>query len=55
METIELPLKDFYASYRGTKLNLENFSSDTITEIAILIGNKKEEAFKLVIDKITIQ
>lgn len=55
MEAIELPLKDFYPSFRGRKLNLENFSSNTIKEIAILIGNKKDEAFKLEIDKITIK
>ena len=53
-ETIEIPLKNFYPSYRGAKLNLENFSSNTIKEIAFLIGNKKNEEFKLTINKISI-
>ncbi len=54
METIEIPLKDFYASFRGRKLNLGNFSTNKIKEIAILIGNKKKEEFELTIDKISI-
>lgn len=53
-ETIEIPLKDFYPSYRGVKLNLDNFSSNVIKEIAFLIGNKKNEAFTLTINTISI-
>lgn len=52
---IELPLADFYAAFRGYKLNEDNFSATTITEIAILIGNKKNEAFKLEIEKIALK
>jgi hypothetical protein len=55
MENIELKLKDFYPSFRGYPLDRENFSSLKITEVAILIGNKKNEKFKLVIDKLTIE
>ena len=55
VEEIDIPLKDFYPSYRGNTLNLDNFSSNTIKEIAILIGNKKEESFKLIIDEISIK
>lgn len=54
-QQIEIPLKDFYPSFRGNKLNLDNFSSDTIKEVAILIGNKKNESFELVIDKIILK
>lgn len=54
-EEIELPLSDFYASFRGYELNENNFSETKIKEIAILIGNKKNEEFKLEIDKITIR
>ena len=54
-EEIELPLSEFYASFRGYKLDIGNFNSSTISEVAILIGNKKNEEFKLEIDKITIQ
>lgn len=55
MENIELNLKDFHPSFRGYPLDRENFSSLKITEVAILIGNKKNEKFKLVIDKLTIE
>ena len=55
MKEIEIPLKDFYPSFRGYKLNKDNFNSNTISEVAILIGNKKNEEFKLEIDKITIR
>ena len=54
LETIQIPLKDFYPSYRGVKLNLDNFSSNVIKEIAFLIGNKKNEAFTLTINTISI-
>jgi len=53
-EIIKIPLKDFIPSYRGKKLKIANFSEDTIQEIAILIGNKKDEDFELIIDKITV-
>lgn len=55
MKEIEIALKDFYPSFRGYKLDIGNFNSSTISEVAILIGNKKNEEFKLEIDKITIR
>jgi len=55
VQQIEIPLKVFYPLFRGYKLKLDNFSSNTIKEIAILIGNKKNETFKLTIDKIRIK
>jgi len=54
-QVIEIPLKDMYPSFRGRRLNRSNFSSDKIEEIAFLVGNKKEEKFKLLIDKIEIK
>ncbi|MEZ5007586.1 MAG: CIA30 family protein [Chitinophagales bacterium] len=54
-QTIEIPLKDFYPSFRGRKLNRPNFNSDSIEEIAFLIGNKKNEDFKLMIDSIALK
>lgn len=55
LQKIILPLNNFSASFRGNSLNLDNFSATTISEIAILIGNKKNETFNLSIEKITIQ
>lgn len=54
-QTIELPLADMYPAFRGRKLNSPNYNSDSIEEIAILIGNKKEELFRLEIDNIVLE
>ena len=54
-QDIEIPLKDMYPSFRGRKLNQPNFANAYIQEIGILIGNKKEENFKLILDKIELQ
>lgn len=54
-QEIEIPLKDMYASFRGRKLELPNFSGEHLEEIAFLIGNKKKEEFKLLIDKIELR
>lgn len=54
-QEIEIPLKDMYPSFRGRKLDQANFSKDYIEEIAFLIGNKKRENFKLMIDKIELK
>ena len=54
-QTITLKLSDFYPSFRGRKLDKPNFSDKQLEEIAILIGNKKNESFKLVIDSIKLE
>lgn len=54
-EEILIPLKEMYPSFRGRKLDRPNFEHEQIEEITFLIGNKKEEQFKLLIDKIEIR
>mgnify|MGYP006429909175 CR=1 FL=1 len=54
-QTIEIPLNNMYPTFRGRKLDKPNFSDDHIEEIGILIGNKKEQEFKLIIDKIELK
>ncbi len=54
-ETIKLFLGDFYPSFRGRKLDKPNFNHSEIEEIAFLIGNKKNESFKLIIESITLE
>ena len=44
-----------YPAFRGRKLAMDNFSSEIIEEIAILIGNKKEQQFMLEIDEIYLK
>ena len=54
-QTTEIKLSDLYPSFRARKLELPNFESDFFEEIVFLIGNKKEENFKLVLDRIELK
>lgn len=51
-ETIEVKLSEMQPRFRGQSLEMPNFCSETIEEIAFLIGNKKEQDFKLEIKKV---
>ena len=53
-QEIKIPVKDMYPSFRGRNLDLPNFSEDYFEEIVFLIGNKKQEKFKLLIDTIEL-
>ena len=54
-QEIQILLKEMYPSFRGRKLDQPNFSNDYIEEITFLIGNKNQEEFKLLIDKIELK
>lgn len=54
-ETISIDLNDFYPSFRGRKLSQSNFNHDIIKQVSFLIANKKNESFKLEIDKIELK
>lgn len=54
-ENIIINLKDSYPSFRGQTMNIPNFSGNSIEEIVFLIGNKKNESFNLILDKIEIE
>lgn len=49
-----VPLNDMEPTFRGRKLNMDNFNEGQIEELGILIGNKKAEYFKLQVDKIEL-
>ena len=53
-EIIKIAVKDMYPSFRGRKLNMKNFSSDYFQQISFLVGNKKNERFRLLIDSIEL-
>ena len=53
-EIITIPLKDMYPSFRGRKLAMNNFNNNFIEQISFLVGNKKNEYFKLLIDSIIL-
>ena len=42
-------------AFRGYKLDQPNFDGLQMEEIAFLIGNKKEQSFKLFIDSIILE
>ncbi len=54
-ETIEIALEDMYPSFRGRKLNIPNFSGNSIEELALLIANYKAEEFSLLIQSIELK
>lgn len=54
-QTVDIKLTNLYPSFRGKKLNLPNFKSNYFEEIVFLIGNKKNESFKLILDKIELK
>lgn len=54
-ENIIINLKDLYPSFRGQTMNISNFTGNSIEEIVFLIGNKKNESFNLILDKIEIE
>ncbi len=54
-QTIEIPFSNMAPSFRGRTRDMTNFPGDYLEEIGLLIGNKKEEDFKLAIDNISVQ
>ena len=53
-ENITVDLKDMYPTFRGQILNMAHFNENSIEELVFLIGNKKNESFELVLDRIEI-
>jgi NADH dehydrogenase [ubiquinone] 1 alpha subcomplex assembly factor 1 len=53
-ENITINLKDMYPTFRGRTLNMPHFNENSIEEMVFLIGNKKNESFELVLDRIDI-
>lgn len=53
-QEIKVALNQMYPSFRGRTLDMPNFAGGEIEEFALLIGNKKEEAFRISIDKIVL-
>lgn len=53
-QTVTIELADLIPYYRGKKLNLPYFPCKELDEIGILLGNNKNEDFKLKIDSIVL-
>lgn len=54
-EEISIAVADLYPSFRGRKLNLPNYAHHSFEEIVFLIANKRNESFKLMLDKIEVR
>lgn len=54
-EIIKIPLKEMYPTFRGMELNMPNYPTEQMAEIAFLIGNKKAEEFRLEVDWIGLE
>lgn len=54
-ETISIPFNKMEPAFRGYKLDQPNFDGVQMEEITFLIGNKKEQSFKLFIDSIILE
>ncbi|MFT4568558.1 MAG: NADH dehydrogenase [ubiquinone] 1 alpha subcomplex assembly factor 1 [Saprospiraceae bacterium] len=54
-QSLEINLKKMIPTFRGRKLSMANYPKEYLSEIRFLIGNKKPENFKLVIDSIHLE
>jgi Complex I intermediate-associated protein 30 (CIA30). len=54
-QEIKIPLSSMRPQFRGRGLRMDNFNSTSIVEFGILIGNKVEENFSLLIDYIAFE
>lgn len=52
---VEIEMVDMYPAFRGYELDIPNYPKEVLDEFAILIGNKKYEAFELEIDWIELR
>ena len=52
---VKIPLESMRPQFRGMRLNMRNFSGDSIVQFGILVGNKVEEDFMLMIDSIYLK
>ncbi|GGG47964.1 NADH:ubiquinone oxidoreductase [Bizionia arctica] len=53
-QTLELPLHEFYPTYRGRALELPKYPGKFLEELGFLIANKKDQNFKLEIEQISL-
>lgn len=54
-QEVLINLSDMHPSFRGRKLDKHSFEESFIEELAFLIANKKNEKFRLLIDKIELR
>lgn len=53
-ETITIPFNKMEAEYHGEPVEVPNYAGENIVEMQLLIGNKKEETFELLLASIGV-
>ena len=53
-ETISIPFKSMQATYRGEVVDVPNYNGENVVEMQLLIGNKKEENFEILVKSIAV-
>ncbi|MCP9201110.1 CIA30 family protein [Gramella sp. GC03-9] len=54
-EEVQIPLSKMSPTYRGRSLDKPDFNHSHLDQLTFLIGNKKNEDFRLLIDKIELK
>ena len=54
-QVIRIPFNEMVPSFRGMRLNMPNYPGKQLQECSFLISNKKNENFRLEIDKIWME
>lgn len=54
-EVIRIPFKEMQATFRGRKIDVPPYPGKKIDEVAFLIGNKKNESFDLIVERIEVR
>ena len=54
-EKITIPFDKMAATYRGEIVDVPNYQGENIVEMQVLIGNKKEESFKIILESIEVR
>ncbi|SFH76838.1 CIA30 family protein [Halpernia frigidisoli] len=53
-ESIAIPFKSMQATYHGEVVDVPNYNGENVVEMQLLIGNKKEENFEILVRSIVV-
>lgn len=53
-ETISIPFSAMEAAFHGEPVDVPNYAGENVVEMQLLIGNKKEESFEILIESIGV-
>jgi len=54
-QVVRLPFDQMIPTFRGMRLNMPNYPGEVLRECSFLISNKKDESFRLEIDRIWLE